>query len=96
MLVGISFLKSLNKEDAMKYFINLTAEDAQRLRRILHDLRKSLAVVESSMSWRNVGSPAPEFSLDDVVFIEDLRAQLAAQVDEEESENHFAGFCRVY
>ncbi|MBR5594615.1 MAG: hypothetical protein IKS96_02740 [Fibrobacter sp.] len=80
----------------MKYFINLTAEDAQRLRRILHDLRQSLTVVESSMSWRNVGSPAPEYSLDDIVFIEDLRALLAAQVDEDETETHFAGFCRVY
>lgn len=80
----------------MKYFINLTAEDAQRLRRILHDLRKSLAVVESTMSWRNVGSPAPEFSLDDIVFIEDLRSQLSAQVDEDENETHFDGFCRVY
>lgn len=80
----------------MKYFINLTAEDAQRLRRILHDLRQSLVVVESSMSWRNVGSLAPEYSLDDIVFIEDLRAQLSAQVDEDENENHFAGFCHVY
>ena len=51
----------------MKYFINLTAEDAMRLRRILHDLRQSLVVVESSMSWRNVGSLAPEYSLDDIV-----------------------------
>lgn len=88
--------KSKTKEAAMNIAISMTIEEAQRLRRLLHSFRGSLAVVESSMSWRNVGAPAPEFSLDDIVFIEDLRAQLAAKVDDFESAEHFAGCCHTF
>lgn len=74
--------------------LNLTPEEAQRLRRLLHDFRAAMTVSPNSMSWRNAGADVPQFSIDDVIFIEDLRSQLATFLDDEAERVRFAG-CMV-
>ena len=71
--------------------LNLTPEEAQRLRRLLHDFRAAMNVCPGSMSWQNYGAGVPQFSIDDVIFIEDLRSQLATFLDDEAERVHFAG-----
>lgn len=80
----------------MKVNLSLSIEDAQRLRRILHDLRASLVVCENSMNWRDVGSVAPAYSLDDIILIEDLGADLIEQLEDVTQQTYFAGCCHVF
>lgn len=80
----------------MNVNLNFSPTDALRLQRILHALRMSLSLVEENMNWKNVGSPSAEFTLDDIIFIEDLRAQLAASIEEEEATTRFAGYCNIF
>ena len=80
----------------MNALLNLTPEEAQRLRRLLHDFRASLAVSPGSLSWRNFGEPIPQFSIEDIIFLEDLRCQLATFLEDEASRVHFAGCCNIY
>ena len=75
--------------------LNLNPEEAQRLRRLLHDFRAAMNVCPGSLLWRNYGAGVAQFSIDDVIFIEDLRSQLASFLDDEASRIHFAGCCHV-
>lgn len=76
--------------------LNLTPEEAQRLCRLLHDFRAAMNVCPGSLSWKNYGAGVPQFSIDDVIFMEDLRCKLATFLEDEAQRVHFAGCCHSF
>lgn len=80
----------------MKINLSLSIEDAQRLLRILHDTRHAMSVNASSMSWMFRGASSVSFSIEDVVFIEDLQSELLEKLDEDNQSSRFAGCLQVF
>lgn len=76
--------------------INLSYSEASRLASILANYRHSLSIHAESMTWRNVGDSCTSYTIDDIVFMEDVRAQLIAATEEDEQLSHFAGCCKVF
>lgn len=95
-MVGISILKSKTKEAAMKINLSLSIEDAQRLLRILHDVRHVLSVNAASVTWGIPGVPDLSLDLSDIVLMEDIQCDLLEKLDEDNLPTHFAGCLQVF
>lgn len=80
----------------MNINLSLSVEDAQRLVRILNDTRRALSADVRSMLWVLVGEPSPKFNLDDIILMEDLRADVAQRLEDDIPETHFCGYCNSF
>lgn len=69
----------------MKVQIELHADEAGRLARLINSFRRSLSVEALTATWRNLGDPSAHYSLDDIMLLEDVRHQLSEAVEMQET-----------